>query len=302
MLITISAILGALAAIVAIAKDGPRVLQRRGPVVVRMFNATHDFLAKRKALAMFTLLGSAILCFGTYYAMDVDAAPGQSTHTTPNITTVAPGLLPTDNAGKLAALSESDRPLVLCVPPFTLDTSDTPTHASTRYGREASRRIYPLLHNHRTAAMKLTSDDDIAHALDRIERDQTGLYDEKTQIQVGKLLNASRMIVGEISVATVRSNHATLGGQQIHTRVADVSMTVAVLDPETLERTCIRTLSGRAPFVVSPGNQPPDDDTLMQQAIAAAINKLSTDTAFINAATAPLTPRDADSPASTNNP
>lgn len=282
MLITISAILGALAAIVAIAKDGPRVLQRRGPVVVRIFNAARDFLARRKALAMFTLLVASTLCLGIYYA---------------------DGAKPTPTPGPNDVIhAESDRPLVLCAPPFTLDTSDTPTRASTRYGREASRRIYALLHSHRTADMKITNDDDIAHALDRIERDQTGLYDEKTQIQVGNLLNASRMVIGEISVATVRTNNATISGQQVNTRVADVSMTVAVLDPETLERTCIRTLSGRVPFVVSPGNQPPDDDTLLQQAIAAAINKLSTDTAFINAATAPLTPRAADRPTSTNNP
>lgn len=294
MLITISAILGTVAAIVAIAKDGPRVVSTRGPVVVRMLSLALNFLARRKALVMLALLTTATLCFGTYYAMDGSALASSGAVSAP-----ASALAPVEPP---AASPAPHRPLVLCVPPFTLDTADTPARASTRYGREASRRLYALLEAHRTPDMKVTSDDDVAITLDRIERDNTGLYDEKTQIRVGNLLNATRLIVGEISVASVRTNRATLAGRDVSTRVADVSLTVAVFNPETLERTSVRSLSGRAPFVVSPGSQPPADDALLQQAIAAAINKLSTDTAFINAATAPLTPRDADGAFSQNNP
>lgn len=268
------------------------MVNQRGPLVVRAARHALDYLAQRKALAMLVLLAAASLCFGTYYAMDGKADASVVPTTTPPST---------HSTGEASGPNASDRPLVVCAPPFTLDTGDTPTRASTRYGREGSRRIYALLNSQRTTNMKITSEEDIAHAIDLIERDQTGLYDEKTQIRVGKLLNASRLVIGEISIASVRSNNATISGQQVNTRIADVSMTVAVLDPETLERTCIRTLSGRATFVVAPGNQPPADDTLLMQAINAAINKLATDTPFIQAATAPLTPR-ADGLSSPNNP
>lgn len=279
MLVTISTILGALAAVVAILKDGPRVVIRRGPAVVGFLQVVAAFLLQRKGFVMVLLLLTSSLLLGTHFATEANSAsPGDTS-------------LPAGQASpaESAQLSEDNRPLVLCVPPFTLDTAETRSAASSREGRAAARQMYAILEAHRTPEIKITSDDDVALTLDRIDRDNTGLYDEKTQIRVGNLLNATRMIIGEIDVASVRDNRATLAGRDVHTRVADVSLTVAVFIPETLERTCVRSLSGRAPFVVSPGSEPPTDDALIQRAIAAALQKLANDEPFIAAATSPIT-------------
>jgi hypothetical protein len=275
------------AAVISLAKDGPRVIAERVPQLIAFGRLVVDFLLKRKALAMLGLLVLASLSIGTYYISEGTAHAGFGAGVIYDSSDSSAAQ--TANSARAATPSTAaapDRPVVVCVPPFTIDAG-SPGTAPSPLGRDAARRIYQLIHDRDTTDLTLVNDDDLALALDRIERDNTGLYDERTQLRIGNLLNATRLVVGEIASLDVRTNVANLGGREVRTRIADVTITLAVLDPETLRRTALRTLSGRATVLVNNDSQSRADVELAKDAVAKAVSRLADDAAFLDAVAAP---------------
>lgn len=272
------------AAVISLAKDGPRVLAKRVPQLIDFGRLVVDFLLKRKGLAMLGLLVLASLSIGTYYISEGTAHAGFSAGVISNAPDSSAAQAANSSHASIPATTTppADRPVVVCVPPFTIDAG-SPGTAPSPLGRDAARRIYQVIHDRVPENLTLVNDDDLALALDRIERDNTGLYDERTQLRIGNLLNATRLVVGEIASLDIRTNVANLGGREVRTRIADVTITLAVLDPETLRRTALRTLSARATVLVNNDSQARADAELAKDAVAKAISRLTEDAAFLDA-------------------
>lgn len=117
---------------------------------------------------------------------------------------------------------------------------------------------------------------DMQDALNQIFLSRTPVFDESTQIELGKMLGANMMVMGNVSQVQVRE-HPRIGNTTYLTKKADVTIQITVKDPETLKLRFSRRYTASETDLQEDAKLFLNDNDLALKALMKALQKAKKD-------------------------